>query len=84
MVYPSDRDEAWVELRVFLPTSDHNSFRCHITEVPASSLWRIFSDYREDPENALLLYFNWEAPRAAKPLPKPTSQPNLIDQSELL
>jgi hypothetical protein len=90
MVYPHDEDEALVELRIFLPVS-HNNYRCHVTEIVAATLPKVFADYREDPEHALFLYFNWTAPDVASPqeatlnvaLPR-VSAVTLIDQSELL
>ena len=84
MVYPSEDDANLVELRVFLPVS-RNSYRCHLTEVVAETLPAIFSDYREDPEHTLLLYFNWTAPEPmALPQARAAAAPSLVDQTELL
>jgi hypothetical protein len=87
MVYPHDEDETLVELRIFLPVS-HNNYRCHVTEIVAATLPKIFADYREDPEHALFLYFNWTAPNVASPQmasPKPrVPAVTLLDQSGLL
>ena len=82
MVFPSE-DETLVELRVFLPTDQRNNFRCLVTEVVADRLPTILADYREDPEHALFLYFNWTAPEPMA-VPRAETKVQLVDQLGLI